>query len=64
MKLYECKRNTWVRVIGDIMVPPAAPDIASDEIVMFHHIDGMYSLCNDKDGNIVHLAAWAEVEPV
>ena len=28
----------------------------------FHHIDGMYSYCTDKDGKVRHIAAWADVE--
>ena len=53
MKLYEVPRNTLVRTIGD----------QSFE-VLFDHIDGMYSYCTDKEGNVVHLAAWTEVEIV
>lgn len=48
MKLYEVPRNTKVKFEG--------------EIYKFHHIDGMYSYCHDKNGNVVHLVAWAEVE--
>lgn len=64
MKLFECKENSWVRIMGeDLMVPPAAPILEKEQIIKFHHIDGMYSLCHDVEGNIVHLVAWAEVEP-
>lgn len=28
----------------------------------FHHIDGMYSLCTDDHGNIIHLACGTEVK--
>jgi hypothetical protein len=31
---------------------------------MFYHIDGMYSYCKNKEGETVHLVAWAEVEVV
>lgn len=54
MKLYDVPRNTRVRVLeGEERIE-----------VLFDHIDGMYSYCKDKDGNIIHLAAWTEVEIV
>jgi hypothetical protein len=50
MKLYDVPRNTRIKV--------------EDLELMFSHIDGMYSLCHDNNGNPVHLAAWTEVEIV
>jgi hypothetical protein len=50
MKLYDVPKNTKIRV-GDVPL-------------MFHHIDGMYSLCTDEHGHPVHLAAWTDVECV
>ena len=32
------------------------------DLLDFQHIDGMYSLCYDKEQNPVHIAAWTEVE--
>lgn len=55
MKLYEVPNKTKVRFIGEDMV---------DEVFFFDHIDGMYSYCLDKDKNVHHFAAWAEVEIV
>jgi len=53
MKLYELsKRNIWVR------------EKETGYEFLFYHIDGMYSFCKDRDGNIVHPAAWTEVELV
>ena len=49
MKLYQVPRNTLVKLVE------------TGEVFKFHHIDGMYSLCHDKDGNVVHLEAWVEV---
>ena len=48
MKLYELKRNTKFTLDG--------------ETYMLDHIDGMYSYCLDAKGNVVHIAAWTEVE--
>lgn len=64
MKLYECKRGQWVRILGDAKVPPDAPELKENDVIRLHNIDGMYSYCTDKDGHVVHLVAWAEVEPV
>lgn len=55
MKLYDVPRNTWVRSIE-----PGAEDLE----FKFHHIDGMYSYCTDKEGNVCHYQAWMEVEPI
>lgn len=52
MKLYDVPRNTRVRVIED------------GYEVNFDHIDGAYSFCLDDDGQVVHIAAWTEVEIV
>lgn len=52
MKLYDVPRNTRIVVTdGD-----------DKYFYHFHHIDGAYSYCKDDDGNVVHLAAWTEVE--
>ena len=48
MKLYEVPRNNKILVDG--------------ETFLFKHIDGMYSYCLDKNNDVVHLAAWLEVE--
>lgn len=61
MKLYECPRNSMVRLLEDAKVPPGAPPIHKGDVIAFSHIDGMYSYCRFKDA-IVHIAAWTEVE--
>jgi hypothetical protein len=51
MKLYELPRKEQrVRCLED------------DQIYTFYHVDGMYSLCKNFKGDVVHLAAWSEVE--
>lgn len=62
MKLCNVPNNSRIRVVGDIKVPPVAPDIYPNDELNFGHIDGMYSYCTTDDGEVVHLAAWAEVE--
>jgi hypothetical protein len=53
MKLYDVPRNT--RIVAKL---------GDDNVLRlnFDHVDGMYSYCTDDEGNVVHLAAWAEVE--
>jgi len=62
MKLYECPRNSLVRVIGGTSGPPASRPVQDNEVVKFYHTDGMYSYCKNEAGDIVHLPAWQEVE--
>ena len=64
MKLYKVPNNTYVRALKDEKAPPESRSVKEAEVVMFHHIDGMYSYCHDSQGNVVHLPAWAEVEIV
>lgn len=44
-----------------IQVPSTAIPLDKDAIIFFDHVDGMYSLCWDTEGNMVHPAAWTEV---
>ena len=63
MKLYNCPRNSKVRIVGDAKIPPGAPTLKRGDIIDFSHIDGMYSYCRKEGTDIpVHLAAWTEVE--
>ena len=62
MKLYDVPRNSRIKIIGDIKVPPGAPELIEGQELNFRNIDGMYSYCTTDDGNVVHLVAWAEVE--
>lgn len=50
-KLYELPRDVRVRLEDGMELH-------------FYTVDGMYSLCKNDDGGIVHLAAWTEVELV
>lgn len=64
MKLYNVPRNTKVRILEPGSVPPAARVLSKDEVILFHRVDGMYSYCTDSKGDVVHLAAFTEVEIV
>ncbi len=64
MKLFDVPQNTKIKVLREIGVPPAAPEILEGQILNFHHIDGMYSYCTDDRGKVYHLVAWAEVKIV
>jgi len=64
MKLYDVPRKTWVVVQANTDGPVASHNFAEKEEIFFDHLDGMYSFCKDKEGMVVHLPAWAEVEIV
>jgi hypothetical protein len=65
MKLYELKKGTWFNVVDKTTkVPPGAPKVRAGFVYKLNNIDGMYSHCQDYDGNVYHLAAWTEVEEV
>lgn len=64
MKLYDVPRNTVVRLVGDETPPPGGLPAKPGQLIDFHHIDGMYSFCHDHNGNVVHIKAWTEVEPI
>jgi len=64
MKLYELDRLSKFKIVGERITQPFTKQLSSDEVYEFKHIDGMYSLCKDSKGNVVHPAAWTEVEVV
>ena len=63
MKLYEVPNRTTVRLLEDDDGPPSSLPLKAGDVVEFDHIDGMYSYCL-KDGKIVHIKAWTQVEIV
>ena len=54
MKLYEVPNKSHVKIVGD----------DSGEVFLFDHPDGMYSVCFDKAGTLVHIYIMQEVEIV
>ncbi len=63
MKLYDLQNGCLkFRVMEEGKSPPEAPQINEGEELTFHHLDGMYSYCTKDNGDVVHLAAWTEIE--
>jgi hypothetical protein len=54
MKLYELHRNNYFVIEND----------PSQEVFLFDHIDGMYSVCYDLNKNTINFAAWTPVNIV
>jgi hypothetical protein len=52
MKLYELPRNSYFTLNDD-------PD---KEVFLLERIDGMYSSCYNSDEELIHLAAFTDVE--
>ena len=66
MKLFDVPRETYVKILDEKVKLPIGnyPDQQKNDVLLFDHIDGMYSYCTDIDDNLIHLAAWTEVEIV
>ena len=64
MKLYELERGSYFRILEDGHIPPDAPEVNMDEVYKLKNLDGLYSYCLDSQGNVVHIAAYAEVVEV
>ncbi len=62
MKLYEVPNNSKIIVKDKIKTPPDSISVKKGDVLQFHHTDGMYSYCENENGDVVHLVAWAEVE--
>lgn len=62
VELHKVARGSRIRVVGEAKNPPSHRTFVLGEELEFSHIDGMYSLCRDDEGQIVHLVAWAKVE--
>lgn len=53
-KLYDVPRNSYIKFANS----------ENNEVYHFHHVDGMYSFCLNKNGEVVHIQAFADVEVV
>jgi len=58
IKLYEAPSDVMIRVLDEEYKKANGKYLE----VKFHHLDGAYSYCTDKDGNAVSLAGWTSVE--
>lgn len=63
MNLMDLAPGTKFRIVANNRNPPGAPD-PGDRTLILGNIDGMYSFCQDEQGNVFHPIAWAEVERV
>lgn len=71
-KLYNVPSNSVVRVLRQpakhdndttaVRLPPEGIQVEPNDLLYFSHIDGMFSFCKNKDGEIVHPAADTLVE--
>lgn len=60
MKLYECQRNDIIKLMEKPSVPIESNEL--EELLIFDHVDGMYSYCRNLNTKVVvHPAAWTEV---
>lgn len=50
IKLYEIPKGSFI--------------LLDEELITFHHVDGMYSYCTDTKGNPVHLSAVTPLKKV
>lgn len=57
MKLYEVPKGTPIKIVEE-----RKSKRDKREVIDFHYLDGMYSYCTNQEGEVVHLAAWTEVE--
>ena len=64
MQLHKVRNGSRIRIVADAKSPPGAPPFDVGQELEFRHIDGMYSYCKDDSGNVVHLAAWTDVDVV
>ena len=62
MKLFKVPSNTWVFPTETPKIPPGAPQVYDYQRILFHKIDGAYSLCEMEDGTVCHMGSTTEVE--
>lgn len=64
MKLYECPRNSYIKVVEPLPCPPASIPSKAESVYKFFSLDGMFSRCQDEFGNMIFINASTEVEIV
>lgn len=64
-RLYELRRGNLFKIVdNNIHVPPGAPEVFKESVYKLHNIDGMFSFCTDENKQVVHIAAYTEVEEI
>lgn len=58
------EKGTWVRVLETQDGPPDSLGFQADDLVLYYNVDGMYSQCKNRAGELVYLKAWADVEVI
>ena len=58
IKLYQAPSDAMIRVLDEEYKKVNGKYLE----VKFHHLDGAYIYCTDKDGNAINLAVWTSVE--
>lgn len=67
MKLYELHRGEsfYLNAIQSNRDNQAIlPKEVTERMYTLGSVDGMYSYCEDTDGNVYHFATWTEVMPM
>lgn len=64
MKLFNVPEYTYIRVKEDTYTPVGGLLSNTGDVLKFIKIDGMYSICKNHAGEVVHLAAYADVDIV
>lgn len=57
MKLYDIPRDSKIR----LPIANEAEPTSTEQVCIFHHIDGMHSYITTPSGSVVHLGASTEV---
>lgn len=62
MKLYDVPKGSKIRVLANTKTAPFSKKVKVDDELTFEKIDGMYSICKDVEGSIIHLGPTTKVE--
>lgn len=56
MYLYNMKRGSFFKILSE--------EVSPSEVYYFKHIDGMYSVCYNSNGSLIHINIMAPVKVV
>lgn len=60
-ELHKINRGDQFMLAENPKQPPGSGDVDIGKIYKLINLDGMYSYCTDKEGNVFHFAAWTDV---